>query len=103
MRYILKLIWLRMLSYVISWRYLRKDFTILNKMLPNIDANWFCGTCLQYSLNPLSANPTKWSNTLKQFVGNLPTNCLSVFDHFVELALKGLKKGVTVLLTKSIK
>ena len=26
------------------------------------------------SLNPLSANPIKWSNTLKQFVGNLPTN-----------------------------
>ena len=21
-------------------------------------------------INPLSANPTKWSNTLKQFVGN---------------------------------
>ena len=44
------------------------------------------------SFNPLSANPTKWSNTLKQFVGNLPTNCLSVFDHFVGLALKGLRK-----------
>ena len=42
-------------------------------------------------LNPLSANFTKWSNTLKQFVGNLPTNCLSVFEHFVGLALKGLK------------
>ena len=42
-------------------------------------------------INPLSANPTKWPNTLKQFVGKLPTNCLSVFDHFVELALKGLK------------
>ena len=41
-------------------------------------------------LNPLSANLTKWANTLKQFVGNLPTNCLSVFDHFVKLALKGL-------------
>ena len=41
-------------------------------------------------LNPLSTNPTKWSNTLKQFVGKLPTNCLSVFDHFVGLALKGL-------------
>ena len=41
--------------------------------------------------NPLSANPTKLSNTLKQFVGNLPTNCLSAFDHFVGLALKGLK------------
>ena len=37
-------------------------------------------------LNPLSTNPTKWSNTLKQF----PTNYLSVFDHFVGLALKGL-------------
>ena len=23
-------------------------------------------------LNPLSANPEKWSNTLKQIVGNLP-------------------------------
>ena len=41
-------------------------------------------------INPLSANPTKWSNTLKQFVGILPTNCLSVFDHFVGLTLKGL-------------
>ena len=40
--------------------------------------------------NPLSANPTKWSNTVKQFVGNLQTNCLSVFDHFVILGLKGL-------------
>ena len=40
--------------------------------------------------NPLSANPEKWSNTLKQFVGNLPTNCLSVFDHFMNLALKGI-------------
>ena len=42
-------------------------------------------------ISPLSANPTKWSNTLKQFVGKLSTNCLSVFDHFVELALKELK------------
>ena len=39
--------------------------------------------------NPLSANPTKWLNTLKQFVSNLLTNCLSVFDHFVRLALRG--------------
>ena len=36
----------------------------------------------------LNANPTKWSNTLKQFVGNLPTNCLCVLDHFVGLVLK---------------
>ena len=30
-------------------------------------------------------------DTLKLFVGNLPTNCSSVFDHFVGLALQGLK------------
>ena len=42
------------------------------------------------SVNPLSANSTKWSNTLKQFVGNKPTSCWSVFGHFVGLALKGL-------------
>ena len=42
------------------------------------------------SINPLSANPTKWPNTLKQFVGKLSTNCLSVFDHFDNVALKGL-------------
>ena len=44
--------------------------------------------------NPLNASPTKWSNTLKQFVGKLPTNCLSVFDHFVGLALKWLKECI---------
>ena len=33
-----------------------------------------------YDINPLSANPTKWSNTLEQFVGN-----------FMKLVLKGLK------------
>ena len=40
--------------------------------------------------NPLSAKFTKWSNTLNQIVGKLPTICLSVFDHFSGLALKGL-------------
>ena len=47
--------------------------------------------CRKFYVKPLSANPEKWSNTLKQLVGNLPTNCLSVFDHFMNLALKGLK------------
>ena len=42
-------------------------------------------------IKPLIANPTKWSNTLKQFFGKLPTSCLNLFDHFVGLALKGLK------------
>ena len=41
------------------------------------------------SFNPSSANPTKWSNT--QTISRLLlTNCLSVLDHFVGLALKGL-------------
>ena len=53
---------------------------------------------LHSAFNPLSANPTKWSNTLKQFVGKLPTNSLSVFDHFVILALKGL----TILVKKAL-
>ena len=37
-------------------------------------------------VNSLSAYPTKWPNTLKQFVGNLPTNCFSVFEDFLGLA-----------------
>ena len=37
-----------------------------------------------FIINPLSANPTKCSNTLKQFFGN------SVFNHFVGLALKAI-------------
>ena len=37
-------------------------------------------------LNPF--NPTKWSNTLKQFVAKAD-HLFSVFDHFVGLALKG--------------
>ena len=47
---------------------------------------------LLHTVNPLSAKLTKWPNTLKQFVGNLPTNCLSMFGHFVGLALEGLKR-----------
>ena len=41
--------------------------------------------------NSLNPNPTKWSNTLKQFVCKLPTDCLSVFEDFVGLALKGIE------------
>ena len=51
---------------------------------------------VKFIFNPLSANPTKWSNTLKQFVAKLPTNFLSVFDHFVKLAFKGLTLFRTV-------
>ena len=52
--------------------------------------------------NPLSANPTKWSDTFKQFVGKLPTSCLSVFDHFVGLALKGLSRLFSIMLYSAV-
>ena len=46
----------------------------------NFIEKWFVYLFLvTFLLNPLSANPTKWSNTLKQFVGKLP-----------KVALKGL-------------
>ena len=38
-----------------------------------------------FLIKPLIANPTKWSNTLKQFFGKLPTSCLNLFDHFVKM------------------
>ena len=53
--------------------------------------NWQKSIC---NLNPLRVNPTKCSNTLKQFVSNLPKNCFSVFDHFERLALKGLTSEI---------
>ena len=38
---------------------------------------------------PFKRQPHKILNTLKQFIGKLPMNSLSVFDHFVGLTLKG--------------
>ena len=49
-----------------------------------------CVNIIKKKVNPLRAKFIKWLNTLKQFVGKLPTNCLSVFDHFVGLAFKRL-------------
>ena len=67
----------------------------------NIKSQWSWKS-LQ-TINPLSANPTKWSNTLKQFVGKLPANCLSVFDDFVKLVLKGLRNLCQILLLMASK
>ena len=53
-------------------------------------SHWLGPQTYNCFINPLSARLIKWPNTLKQFVGNLPTNCLSVFGHFVGLALKVL-------------
>ena len=52
-------------------------------------------------VNPLSVNPSKWVNTLKQFVGKLPWSCLYVFDHFVLLA-QGLRMSAFKFLCSSV-
>ena len=59
-----------------------------------------CRNILVNFVNSLSANPAKWATTLEQSIGccrhtytirrQQPTNCLSVFDHFMGLVLKGL-------------
>ena len=45
---------------------------------------------IQTSLNPLSTNSTKWSNTPQTIRRQQAANCFSVSDHFVGLALKEL-------------
>ena len=45
-------------------------------------------------VTPLNASFTKWSNTLKQYFGNFPTNCLNVFDHFVGLVATRLRFSI---------
>ena len=50
--------------------------------------HWKRHSCI--SFNPLSANHTKMAKYTETIRRVLWTNCLSVFDHFVELALKGL-------------
>ena len=51
-------------------------------------------------VNPLSDNPTKWWKTLKQFVGKLPTNFLSVFEHFVGLPFEELMNECRISIHK---
>ena len=68
-------------NFMFFWYFWQIFFTILFMTIFNF----------QFWVNPLSATPIKWSNTLKKFVGKLPTNFLIVFDHFVILALKGLR------------
>ena len=50
----------------------------------DLDNSFISNKYLSWIFNPLSAIPTKWSNTQN---GQQPTNGLSLFDHFVGLAL----------------
>ena len=102
--------WFSRSSWVLSFMYLKMVLLLLLLLPSNMCiilayffSSWFfffnwCSISIERLIhfleglvfNPLSVNPTKWSNTLKQFFGNIPTNCLSVLDYFVGLALKGL-------------
>ena len=53
------------------------------------DSNLSCHTCDSAILNLLSAKPTKWSNTLKQFVGN---NRALIYE--VKQLTRGLVSGL---------
>ena len=55
-----------------------------------------------FFFNPWSANPTKWSRHSQTNCRLLPTNCLSVLDNFVGLALKGLRSIIIWLVHFSI-
>ena len=79
--------------YRITWNISHNRYP--ESLLWLVEIFWLCIELSLYprSLKAWSINPTKWLNTLKQFVGNLPTNCLSFLDHFVKLALTGLMKS----------
>ena len=84
----------KLLPCTMSYHLSKDYFLVLNSLAENdlrSNGQNVSDKTSEFVINPSSAKSTKWSNTLKQFVGNLPTNCLSVFDHFVGLALKGLK------------
>ena len=69
-------------------RFWRVNFSIYR----SVCLEFFGTVTSETILNPLNAKFIKWSNRLKQIVGKLPTICLSVFDHFLGLALKELSK-----------
>ena len=77
------------------------DLTFCRQVMPYVFQKRWLLIALCH-VNPLSANFTKWPNTLKQFVGNFPTNSLSVFDHFVGLALKGWRLDYLIRILRSL-
>ena len=85
-----------MLHFYTPWKYQKNSLFSVFRRYRNVtvrrnvyknNGNVYCIkpviTHVNGKFNPLSANPTKWSNTHKQFACKFPTNCLSVFDLFV--------------------
>ena len=69
---------------------LQKHFTAISVGIYMLKLNNGNKNNLPNVFNPLSADPTKMVKHT-QTIGKLSTNCLSVFDSFVGLMLKGLK------------
>ena len=87
----------RILNFLMKRTFWWKKFTYIYRASKKIPVNhhdfravYSWKTAMQICLT-LKAPIPKNGQTLKQFFGNLSTNCVSVFDHFVKLALKGLK------------
>ena len=56
----------------------------------NICLKWINGSLFVFRSEPFKCQPHETVKHTQTIRWMLPTNCLSVFDHFVELALKGL-------------
>ena len=91
-------------SLRINWT-LNLNFSFFNHVKTN---NWktvtkvkflLCSTNRNLVVNHWTANLIKSSNT-QTIRRQQPTNCFSVFDHFVVLALKGLK--ITKIIENSL-
>ena len=80
-----------LLFRLFSWTWLlslKRKYRHLNVLLIFLVASWkswSLPSIIPEKLNPLSANPTKWSNTLKQFVGNLTANCFECVRPFCDI------------------
>ena len=86
----------------------KKDYywltkSIETKILSNVTNEPLKNLISILNLNSLSANSTKMVKHTQTICQLLPTNCLSVFDHFVGLVFKGLNLywGNTVFVESS--
>ena len=59
-------------TLTLSWKMLKNDQTYFSRFLKYV---WPFFNIMRERVNSLSINPKKCSNTLKQFVSKLPTNC----------------------------
>ena len=66
-----------------------ESFSFITEISPNLNKKFNLEFFMEMEMISVG-QPTKWSHILKQFAGCLPTNCLSVFDHFAGLGIKGL-------------